>query len=51
MLAQAGLGICILSKEGTAVSALQAADLVAPDILTALELLQHPMRLMASLRR
>jgi P-type E1-E2 ATPase len=51
MLERAALGICILSKEGTAVSALRVADLVAPDILTALSLLQHPMRLVASLRR
>jgi len=50
MLASAAIGICILSKEGTAVAALQAADVVVPDILTALGLLLHPRRLVATLR-
>lgn len=51
MLKEAVLGICIFSKEGTAVEALLAADLVAPDIQTALELLEKPVRIVASLRR
>ncbi len=51
MLKEAALGICVLSPEGTAVEALQAADLVVPDVLTALELLLHPTRMLASLRR
>ena len=51
MLKEAALGICVLSPEGTAVEALQAADLVVPDVLTALELLLHPTRILASLRR
>lgn len=50
MLAAAALGICVLSPEGTAVTTLQAADVVVPDILTALGLLQHPRRLIATLR-
>jgi P-type E1-E2 ATPase len=50
MLAAAGLGIAVLSQEGLAVSALGAADLVLPDILTALELFQKPLRIVASLR-
>ncbi len=51
MLKEASLGLCVLSPEGTAVEALQAADLVAPDVLTALDLLLHPTRMLASLRR
>ncbi len=51
MLREAAIGICVLSPEGTAVTALLAADLVVPDIHTALDLLEHPVRLIASLRR
>lgn len=51
MLREAGLGICVLSPEGLAVEALTAADVIAPNILEALALLEHPLRLVASLRR
>lgn len=51
MLKIAALGICILSPEGTAVEALQAADLLAPDIFTALDLLEKPLRIVASMRK
>lgn len=51
MLKCAGIGICILSKEGAALEALLAADLVAPDIFSALELLEKPLRLVATLRK
>jgi P-type E1-E2 ATPase len=51
MLATAALGICILSTEGTAVEALLSADLLLPDIHTALDLLEKPIRLVASLRK
>jgi P-type E1-E2 ATPase len=51
MLHEAALGICILSREGVAVETLQAADLLVPDIFAALELLEKPLRLVASLRR
>lgn len=50
MLKQAALGICVLSREGTAVPTLMAADLVVPDILAAFELLEHPVRMIATLR-
>lgn len=50
MLESAGLGICVLSTEGTAVKTLLAADLVVPNIFTALELLEKPLRILASLR-
>ncbi|MEW5869039.1 MAG: HAD family hydrolase [Chloroflexota bacterium] len=51
MLKAAGLGICVLSTEGTAIETLLAADLVLPDIFTALELFEKPLRIVASLRK
>jgi soluble P-type ATPase len=51
MLNAAGLGICVLSREGVAVEALLAADLLLPDIFSALELLEKPLRIVASLRK
>jgi len=51
MLQEAAIGICVLSTEGLAVEALQAAEIVAPDVLSALALLNNPMRMVASLRR
>jgi P-type E1-E2 ATPase len=51
MLAAAGLGICVMSVEGVARETLLASDLIAPTILTALELLAKPMRILATLRR
>jgi P-type E1-E2 ATPase len=50
MLEAAALGICVLSPEGTATGTLLAADLVATDIFTALDLLDRPLRIVASLR-
>jgi P-type E1-E2 ATPase len=50
MLAAAAIGIAVQSREGLAVMALQAADVLAPDILGALELLEKPLRLVATLR-
>lgn len=51
MLKEAEIGICILSQEGTALETLLSADLVTPDILAALELLDSPLRIVASLRK
>jgi soluble P-type ATPase len=51
MLRVSALGICVLSPEGTAVEALSAADLVASNIFTALELLEKPLRIVATLRK
>jgi P-type E1-E2 ATPase len=51
MLREAAIGVCLLSPEGLAIETLMAADLVAEDIQSALALLEHPMRLVASLRR
>jgi len=50
MLEAAALGICVLSREGIASEALQAADLLVPDIFSALEMLEKPMRIVSSLR-
>lgn len=51
MLKEAALGICIMSQEGTAIDTLLAADLVVPDIFAALDLLEKPLRITASLRK
>jgi len=51
MLKEAALGICVFSLEGTAGETLLAADLVTPDVNTALDLLDKPLRITASLRK
>jgi P-type E1-E2 ATPase len=51
MLKCAGLGICTLSSEGAAVETLLSADVVVPDIFVALEILEKPIRLVATLRK
>jgi P-type E1-E2 ATPase len=51
MLKTAALGICVMSVEGLAVDTLIAADLCMPDILSALDLFDKPLRLIASLRK
>jgi len=50
MLTTAALGIAVLGEEGTAVDAIVGAHLVCRDIFGALDLLQNPLRLVASLR-
>jgi soluble P-type ATPase len=51
MLREAAIGIALQSSEGLAIEALTNADILASDILNALDLLEHPMRLVASLRQ
>lgn len=51
MLEAAAVGICLMSPEGTARETLLAADLVAPGILSALEILEKPLRMVATLRK
>jgi len=51
MLKEARIGICILSEEGSALETLLQADMVVPDIVSALKILNHPARLVASLRK
>jgi len=50
MLRAAALGIAVVGPECAAAGALAAADIVAPDILSALDLLLNPLRLVATLR-
>lgn len=50
MLKQAKIGICILSPEGSSVRAMLSADVLASDVLSALDLLENPSRLEATLR-
>jgi P-type E1-E2 ATPase len=51
MLRQAAIGVAVVSPEGTSVEAVTSADLLVPDIHSALALLENPIRLKASLRR
>ncbi len=51
MLDRAAIGIAVMSKEGVSLSALKQAAVLAPDILSALSLLEHPLRLVATLRQ
>jgi soluble P-type ATPase len=50
MLKAAGLGIAVVLEEGAAQVTLAAADVVCTSILSALDLLTHPLRLVATLR-
>jgi P-type E1-E2 ATPase len=51
MLRAAAIGIAVLSREGLATAALTAADMVVPDIQAALDLLEKPLRIVATLRK
>jgi P-type E1-E2 ATPase len=51
MLRSAALGIAVLGEEGLASIAHQAADVIARDIVQALDLLLNPARISATLRR
>lgn len=51
MLQTAAIGICILSREGAATETLMSADVIVPDIVAALELLEKPLRMIATLRK
>lgn len=50
MLQEAALGIAVLQDEGAAAAALVAADVIASDVQSALELLMQTLRLVATLR-
>ncbi|MGH8126873.1 MAG: HAD family hydrolase [Gammaproteobacteria bacterium] len=50
MLHTAALGIAVLGPEGTCAALLAAANVLTTDVLTALDLLLHPRRLVATLR-
>ncbi|MGI8423697.1 MAG: HAD family hydrolase [Chloroflexota bacterium] len=51
MLKEAAVGICVLESEGTAVSTIHSADILSRSINEALDLLLHPRRLVATLRK
>lgn len=51
MLKEAAIGICVFSEEGTSIDALMSSDIVVKDGITALKLVQNPMRMVATLRR
>ncbi|RME22194.1 MAG: hypothetical protein D6806_13310 [Deltaproteobacteria bacterium] len=51
MLHEATLGICVLGAEGASPATLSAADIVCRSAEEALELLLHPQRIAATLRR
>lgn len=50
MLRVAALGVTVVEAEGAASSSIAAADLVVTDIRDGLDLLLHPLRLVAGLR-
>ncbi len=50
MLQSAALGIAVIGREGAALEALQACDIVVNDIKDALQLLVNPVRIRATLR-
>jgi P-type E1-E2 ATPase len=50
MLAEAVLGIAVFSSEGLCTEALRSARIVMPDIYSAFGLLEHPQRIVATLR-
>jgi len=51
MLKTAALGICVMSEEGAATETLMAARIVVPNIFVAFDLLDKPLRIVASLRQ
>jgi len=51
MLEMAKIGICVISPEGTYGKTMLAADIITPDIISALELIENPLRLVATLRQ
>ena len=51
MLKAAALGICVMSPEGAAAETLIACDIVVPNIMAAFDLLDKPLRIVATLRK
>ena len=50
MLKKSALGIAVIQDEGAAADTVMASDIVCTDIISALELLFNPLRLVATLR-
>jgi P-type E1-E2 ATPase len=51
MLKAAAIGISIFSQEGTAVEAFLESDIILPDIDAVFDLLENPLRIVATLRK
>jgi soluble P-type ATPase len=51
MIEEAGLGICVIGKEGAAGGAVQKADLVVMNVVDALDFLLKPLRQKATLSK
>ena len=51
IMEQAGLGLCVIGKEGSSAEAVAKADLVVTNVLDALDFLLKPMRQRAALGR
>jgi soluble P-type ATPase len=51
MLKESALGVAVIQGEGAAFETIASADVICRDILSALSLLIHPLRLTATLRR
>jgi len=51
MLAEAFIGIAVLSMEGLAMESMKSAKIVMPDIHSALSLFENPQRIVATLRK
>jgi P-type E1-E2 ATPase len=51
MLKSAALGICVMSPEGVALETLMACDIFVPSITAAFDLLDKPLRIVATLRQ
>lgn len=51
MLKNAAIGIGILSTEGISTETMTVADMIMPNIYSALELLEKPLRIVATLRK
>jgi soluble P-type ATPase len=50
LLKTSAIGIIVIQKEGASVRTLAGADIICTNILDALDLINHPLRLKASLR-
>ncbi|MEK7949588.1 HAD family hydrolase [Luteolibacter soli] len=50
MLEAAALGIAVIQKEGASGAAIRSADVFTTSVLDAIDLLKHPLRLIATLR-
>ena len=51
IMEQAGLGMCVIGKEGSSAEAMAKADLVVTDVLDGLDFLLKPLRQRATLSR